>query len=77
MLYIKQSLYVTNIDITICPICLEGIDNQEHNFQCRKITEEVKINPNIQEVYSDTISQETAKTISKIITTRQRLISNA
>ena len=67
--------YRAGIDVTLCPLCLEGIDSQDHSFQCSKITEKVEIRTDISEVYSNSISQDTAKDIDNIIRTRKKLIN--
>ena len=65
------------MDITLCPLCLEGVDSQEHSFQCKKITDILKIKTNISDVYSNTINKETSKAVTDILEIRERLLSQS
>ena len=57
-----------------CPLCKENVDSQSHSFNCKVLKEEIEIKCDLSEIYTDTISLETAETVTKIIETRKTLL---
>ena len=59
----------------LCPLCQEDWDSQAHSFQCKEIKKEVEMKIELREVYSNKISNEAAKTITKIMDVRKKLLN--
>ena len=57
-----------------CPLCKENVDSQSHSFKCKVLKEEIEINCDLSEIYTDTISLETAETVTKILETINTLL---
>ena len=54
-------------DSVICPLCKDDLDSQHHSFQCQVMNERV-------DIYSDTIIQETAETVTKMLEIRKDIL---
>ena len=63
-------------DGVLCPLCIENFDDQSHAFKCRVIKNEIEIKGDINEIYGEKISKETAKTATKILKIRKELLEN-
>ena len=51
---------------SICPLCQSHCDSQKWSFQCKTITQNIKIEGNYSNIFSDCISEHTVQTIVKI-----------
>ena len=59
----------------LCPLCSKKeLDNQSHSFQCKNILNEIIVKGNLEEIYSGIISGETAKTATRIVNIRKKLL---
>ena len=58
----------------LCPLCSKELDNQSHSFQCKYILDEIIVKGNLKEIYSGNISGETAKTATRIVNIRKKLL---
>ena len=56
-------------DSGICPLCKDDLDSQNHSFQCQVMKERVEIDCNM-----DTITQETAEKVRKMLKIRRDLL---
>ena len=57
----------------ICPLCDNHIDSQSMSFSCPVLRSKIDIKCEMEEVYSDEISLETAETLRNIINVREQL----
>ena len=57
----------------VCPLCYCHLDNQSMIFQCEEIRKEMKITSKLEDIYSDKISIETARELTKIENVREKL----
>ena len=55
-----------------CPLCKSALDNQAHGFQCEAITKRLEINCDMEDIYTQQISFETAETVTKILGIREK-----
>ena len=63
-----------NKDYIMCPLCKEEKDNQAHCFKCPAMRKELEISCDVSEVFTDTVSLETAQTLSKMLEIRNKLL---
>ena len=61
-------------DSVICPLCKIEVDSQDHFFQCQVMREKVEIECDMEDIYTDTITQDTADTVTKMLETRKNLL---
>ena len=54
-----------------CPLCLTSTDTQSHSFKCPILLRSIEISGTIEDIYNQTISRETAKTIENIVKFRE------
>ena len=52
--------------VTACPVCCVQLDTQEHSVQCSGVTDNIKVMGNYQDIFSENISSDIAKTLLKI-----------
>ena len=57
-----------------CPVCTSSTDNQSHSFRCPVIVDNLKISGSLEDVYEETIPNETAITLENIIKFREGYI---
>ena len=60
-----------NID---CPLCASHLDKQCLSLHCREITSRIKIECNMDEIYSTNVPTQAARTITEIMKLRERLM---
>ena len=65
--------YRGNRDNVVCPLCASHLDKQHLVFQCKEITSRIRIQCNINDVYGDNVTMETAKTLTEIMKVRDKL----
>ena len=58
----------------ICPLCKIEVDSQDHFFQCLVMRGELEIDCDMEEIYSNTITQDTADTVTKMLEIRKNLL---
>ena len=54
-----------------CPVCTSSTDTQSHSFSCPVIVESLKISGSLEDIFEQTISNETAITLENIIKFRE------
>ena len=54
-----------------CPLCLASTDTQSHSFECQVLLKNIEISGTMEDIYNQTISRETAKTIENIVKFRE------
>ena len=60
-----------------CPLCNSALDNQAHSFQCEAITKRLEINCDMEDIYTQQISLETAETVTKTLAIREEILEEA
>ena len=54
-----------------CPLCMASKDTQNHSFQCQVLLKNIEMAGTPEDIYNQTISKETAKTIENIVKFRE------
>ena len=65
-----------NQEVITCPLCNNDKDNQAHSFNCQAIKDKMEIKCDISDVYSDTITLDTAETVTEILEVRKNIIES-
>ena len=65
-----------NQELITCPLCDKDKDNQAHSFNCQAIKDKMEIKCDISDVYSDTITLDTAETVTEILEVRKNIIES-
>ena len=55
-----------------CLLCNSALDNHAHIFQSEAITKRLEINCDMEDIYTQQISFETAETVTKILEIREK-----
>ena len=69
--------YRGNSDHVMCPLCGKHFDSQNFSFQCEFYKSKMDIKCTMNEVYSNNVTLETAKTITKMMKLREEELRNA
>ena len=68
--------YRGNSDHVMCPLCGKHFDSQTLSFQCEFYRGKIDIKCNMTDIYSDNVTLDTAKTITKMMKLREEELRN-
>ena len=68
--------YRGNSDHVMCPLCGKHFDSQNLSFQCKFYRGKLDIKCNMTDIYSDNVTLDTAKTITKMMKLREEELRN-
>ena len=55
----------------MCPVCKDNPDTQMHSFECKVLSESLKMDGNYVDIFSPKIEQNLAETLERILKMRE------